>query len=518
MKKVIFSVMALSLLTSCSDNDVILEGNDQSPNEMAESFVIPVDSALSYLEGFLSDEIENPVSRSGKKRIVQSVTKVKYNLFCESRSSDDPENLVYVANFENGEGYAILAADSRIEEKVIAVTDNGSLSELELVKAADELKDERVIFEGYPTTGPGFFTVPEFGDEIFLNPNTVELYDATRDDTLVGNFSDDDEGAEDENGNPIKQPAEKSDISDDLFPASLCMTYAISSVDDSKQEHLKPTIDKDKEAPKEDIDPKENITGGGEPSYSKWTTTKTVGPILSKYSNWYQNTPFNDFYPKRRKYIIFGRQRHAPAGCFPLAIAKIMTHFEFPSEIRYKENKVNWKELKGYYYPYYVSDEWNRSAATLLRVVSMGCDCWYFYAGTFTWPKDATAYMRTIGYYNAHSYKYNFERVTEMIDNNSPLIIYSIPGWNIFKSHSWNIDGYKIKQREVTVYKEMHIETMNMVHCSFGWQYGHCNGYYASGVFKLNDKNVEFDSSSDKGRKTHYNNLLKIITYTKPVK
>lgn len=58
-------------------------------------------------------------------------------------------------------------------------------------------------------------------------------------------------------------------------------------------------------------------------------------------------------------------------------------------------------------------------------------------------------------------------------------------------------------------------ETCKMVHCDFGWE-GRCNGYYVSGVFKLNDSNIEHDPGSNYGGNTYYNNLLKVITYDKP--
>ena len=58
-------------------------------------------------------------------------------------------------------------------------------------------------------------------------------------------------------------------------------------------------------------------------------------------------------------------------------------------------------------------------------------------------------------------------------------------------------------------------ETCKMVHCDFGWG-GKCNGYYVSGVFKLNDSNIEHDPGTSYGGDTNYNNLLKVITYDKP--
>lgn len=112
-----------------------------------------------------------------------------------------------------------------------------------------------------------------------------------------------------------------------------------------------------------------------------------------------------------------------------------------------------------------------------------------------------------------------------MIDNGCPLIIYAIPGINIFKSHSWNIDGYKVKSRTVTtktyIGNTLNSETQTtntcrMVHCDFGWK-GLCNGYYVSGIFKLNSGDVEYDNPHLGTKDTKYNKHIRIITYGRPM-
>lgn len=134
--------------------------------------------------------------------------------------------------------------------------------------------------------------------------------------------------------------------------------------------------------------------------------------------------------------------------------------------------------------------------------------------------------MRFIGYDNAHSYSYSFPRVIEMIDKGCPLIIYGVPGINIFNSHAWNIDGYKVKVKTTTTRtyvgnslqnETTRTEPLQMVHCDFGWG-GPYNGYYVSGVFNSKDSRTEFDNSADAQRKQKkYNTLVKIITYNKPM-
>lgn len=522
MKKFLF-LLGISLLVSCQEKIDLLSEDISAPEMAIENpYSISVETALSNLDDFLSN-MDDVKTRSDNERKVVNILPIKYGSLATRASMNDIncENLLYVANFENEQGYAILAADDRIEEKVIAVTDKGILSDVTVYTAVELLNSERFILKEYPVNGPGFFTLPETGEELFMNPNTVLLYDEKENDTLVGNFSLDDIGAEDEEGNLVSSIPPMSVNGDygnfmntpEFLTSTLCVTYAINDILDyeSRLGGYTPFIDPNFEGSKNERK---------ETSFSSWKTTNHVNPILSKYVNWNQSSPFNDLYPYRRKAWLFGHKRKAPAGCFPLAISKILTHFEYPSRFTYNGYTVDWKEVQR---PF-SSSVGRKSAATLLKGISSACNSLYFYHGTFTFPGQATSFMRRIGMSNAHSHNYSFDRVENMVDKGCPLIIYSVPGINVFKSHSWNIDGYKIKEREVTTKTYVgnklkgtttKKETCKMVHCDFGWG-GSCNGYYVSGVFKLNDPNIEHDYNTSNNNSTHYNHLLKVITYDKP--
>ena len=502
-------IASLAILSSCEnkeDASLLLESEEVETN----SHVISVERALLSLQDFLDASQEEKTRTVMNDRKISDVFAVEYKTLTTravSAPNLDCKDLVYVANFEDNQGFAVLAADDRIADEVMAVTSDGSLSRETIYSAMEDIfSNERPVVEDFPLTGEGFFTVDEYPDEIFMNPNTVSLYDEKLGDDLVGNFSLDNTGAEDENGNPIltRSLCKNPDDHPGRIVSSLCLSYAIDRID--------------------------SYGGGGggsgsgstktETSTTAWSNVKVVAPILSKYVSWRQESPFNDLYPRRRRYLLFGHRKKAPAGCFPLAISKIMTHFEYPNSFTYNGYRVNWSALKNGY----TSTTGAQSAAALLRAVSAGCDSWYFYAGTFTFPGKATSYMKFAGYDNARSYNYKYSRVVGMLDKGCPLIVYAIPGINIFRSHSWNIDGYKIKAREIItkkyvggVLKEVinKPDTCEMVHCDFGWK-GLCNGYYVSGIFKLNSSDVEFDNPYDKGKNTKYNTLVKIVTYDKP--
>lgn len=512
MKKM-FYMMSFALITislfgvSCSSENMTEEMSCLDKDEKKSiSHAISMEQALMSLQFFLNDSTEDRTRSSIKDRKIKDVFAVKYETEATRGTlyeDLDCENLLYIANFEGEQGFAVLAADDRIKHEILAVTEEGTLSNEDMDSAMENLLcEERPIIEGYPLTGDGFFTVNDYPDEVFMNPNTVSLYDPDEDDSLVGNF---DETDDEDITRAMAANSTSIEGNRGRMVGAMCLAYTMEQII---------------------IDDDGRIGGGNSSSRTEvttaWSTEKIVYPLLGSYRSWNQSSPFNDFYPQKRKYLFFGKKRNAPAGCFPLAIAKIITHFERPNTFKYNGVAVNWNQLKTNLW----SEIGKKSAASLLRGISSGCSSWYFYAGTFTFPGRATSYMRFVGYNDAHSYNYSFPRVTEMIDKGCPLIIYGVPGINIFNSHAWNIDGYKIKVKTTTIKtyvgntlqrETTRTEPIHMVHCDFGWG-GPYNGYYVSGVFNSNDSRTEFDNNSyNQSKKKKYNTLVKIIKYDKPM-
>lgn len=497
-------ICGTSVVTSCSNEDIPDVVETEEKTEF-HPHAISMEEALLSLQKFLDDTSEEATTRAAARKI-GDVFAVKYEKVATraALSEDfDCENLLYVANFENERGFAVLAADDRIENEILAVTEKGSLSNKDMDSAMESLFcEERPVVKGYPLTGDGFFTVDEYPGELFMNPNTVSLYVPEENDTLVGNFDEtDDEDVT--RANPDSPEGLRG-----RMVGALCLAYTIDHI----------------------IDDDGRIIGGGggggsstrTETLESWATEKFTPSLLATYKYWKQSSPFNDLCPERRKFVLLGDKKKAAAGCFPLAISKIMTHFENPNRFTYNGYTVDWAQLK----TNFNSTVGLKSAAALLRGVGVSCDSWYFYQGTFTFPNKATSYMRFIGYNNAHSRNYSFSRVTEMIDKGCPLIIYGVPGINIFNSHAWNIDGYKVKVKTTTTRtyvgnslqnETTRTESLQMVHCDFGWE-GAYNGYYVSGVFDSRDSRTEFDSNAyNQSKKRKYNTLMKVITYDKPI-
>lgn len=128
---------ALLALWACSVDPSESDSPVGGPLSQSDGHRVPVASALAELQAVLED-IDGPQTRSGGPRSVGTVASVKASAGLPATRSGEMsgvEDLVYIANFENGKGYAILGADDRLAS-VIAVTEQGSLAPEEYAAVA----------------------------------------------------------------------------------------------------------------------------------------------------------------------------------------------------------------------------------------------------------------------------------------------------------------------------------------------------------------------------------------------
>ena len=100
----------------------------ENPPAAENPHAVPVEQALEEIDAPAED---GAATRSGGVRRVKSVTTVSPEALSpggtRSEATADVEDLLYIVNFENEAGYAILGADDRLEP-VYAVVDEGSLT------------------------------------------------------------------------------------------------------------------------------------------------------------------------------------------------------------------------------------------------------------------------------------------------------------------------------------------------------------------------------------------------------
>ncbi|WP_455584383.1 C10 family peptidase [Bacteroides sp.] len=157
----LFSLLAISLMTfSCTEE--LVEPNQSLPTPELETHEVSVETALSELNSVLLG-IDGSTTRSSPQRQIATISTVKAtDIISQTRSGETPniDKLVYIANFENNEGYAILAANDRLAP-VITITEKGNLTQKEFIAAAhNECNDSLVSpilsdVAAYVLSGPG---------------------------------------------------------------------------------------------------------------------------------------------------------------------------------------------------------------------------------------------------------------------------------------------------------------------------------------------------------------------------
>ena len=133
-KTLLFSVIAIFAMlftVSCTRDDSILTLDAQNHAIEKSDHSVSVENALKYLEGDLA-MIDPEETRATQPRIVKSVKHVPFkSVRSTTRAAADAPNdisdLLYLVEFEDGRGSAVLGADDRIEP-VLAVLDESVLT------------------------------------------------------------------------------------------------------------------------------------------------------------------------------------------------------------------------------------------------------------------------------------------------------------------------------------------------------------------------------------------------------
>ena len=139
MKRFLYVIFitVLSFLYACVNEDNN-PSPDNEPDFKAQSYTIPLQDALDDLE-----EILNAINEDGtatrtirEKRTIKDIDVVCSNSYSHSTRSSQIDSLLYIVNFDNDKGYALLEADKRAEG-VIALVDAGYLTADEFLSPPD---------------------------------------------------------------------------------------------------------------------------------------------------------------------------------------------------------------------------------------------------------------------------------------------------------------------------------------------------------------------------------------------
>lgn len=124
MKKIFIGLSLALMALSCAREDCISLSNNRE-NDKPSTFVTP-EMAIAEVENFLKD-----VSVESRAYVGKTISNIYATRDIEStRSGDtqDVEPFVYVVNFDNNQGYALVSGDTRMQP-ILAVVDKGSLAQ-----------------------------------------------------------------------------------------------------------------------------------------------------------------------------------------------------------------------------------------------------------------------------------------------------------------------------------------------------------------------------------------------------
>ncbi len=490
MKVKILYIVALFFLFSCSNDDTLnIEKikEKQTKVENKQDFTIPLEEAIQNLNNTL-DIIEqheqqnnNGLQRVAKRNREIANIEVIYDTpksiagsgGIMKAPSSMGDSLLYVVQFKDNQGGAILSADKRIDGTVLAITEFGNILE----KRKSNIDKIKKVY-------------PDF-----------HFYNKEYDDYYVGNM-----------------PEGFGNIALDM-----CKNYIETQFTRLKEDG---TI--------EDV-PNDFIYYSTE--VKPWEVTKKVSPMLTTLWHQRKPFNDNmEEYRSLKWWPIRIEWEKAPAGCVPVAVAQIMAYHEYPANFTCNGVKINWKGVKKISSVNDEGGATKMdeiAVANLLENIGAWCLTFYTSDFGFTLPIMAKKYMSELGYPNADRKNYYKTKVTiDMLNNGNPVFVAGISGWK--DGHAWVVDGYIKREREIQEVKNTKIpmtkkynkevvrtwsEAETLVHCNFGWG-GKCNGYYNSGIFNLKNGAVEKEwNEGDTGSyDRHYTWSFKTITYDNPNK
>lgn len=402
---------------------------------------IPLDEALSALDRFY--ESAGATTRGGYRSIARIDRISAADMFpAATRSDEIPEagDMLYVVNFSNDDGYAILGADSRLDT-VLIVGDTGNFA-LPLFGSPTSQLPVLPWRDSIPNHNP-------FPDP--LNPGR------DHDIRIMPGLTSDDLYCEEEDEYYIGAIGNICPV-DDLV---------IDLLIDYTQRHT--------------------IGVGGKVEYSGshgGGGAANIEPLLK--TKWGQQYPFN-FHVQY--YSTDGGK--CPIGCTTTAASQILVYLKnINLENKFNITKSSWVDFENFIdLDCLLPTVLEQDLAKFSLCVADGIGVHYNFLGkdgTFAMPVNVQRYLQRLGYNVQRKIGFNRNRQNQIVaslKNSRPVFIGALDA-KTYKNggHAWVIDGCKY-----------HPESNNYFnHCNFGWN-GKSNGWYYYKLFDSSDEGVELD-------------------------
>lgn len=241
---------------------------------------------------------------------------------------------------------------------------------------------------------------------------------------------------------------------------------------------------------------------------------ETVITSRSKYVKYWFEPQTYQYFNQRSPFNGHIKDGHL-AGCGPIAIATILSHYEKQAG----GSQINWKLLKEKYNssPRNIDDLQRESPELLFEMQRLVADTWLYAhilsTESFTMSSRANVanYLKRAGFNVAYQHKYDAKEVcTTLKEKHQPFILM---GWSKDeqgkKGHYWVVDGVaqqitkevgytKNKKDGTKTPGEWHIPGKYYIHCTWGWG-GHRNGWFNPQLINKNEGKQDLRSDHPQG-------------------
>ena len=452
MKKLLFaSLLGFGLFCSCTHK---LDVAPETPSFNGD-YTIPIETALSSLEGFLAS-YGDKLTKGSLKPEIDNWFPISNGV---ATKGIKPPQLIYAVNFKDKNGYALISADRRISTDLIAIIDSGEVTEKDFYPA-----DKNMVASDDDDLSPAEFKA--MVDSGVLAQNLRQIHQE-------------------------------------------CLRYA-----DTEVRMYSITIDESINVggiPTADIPPKVWTITKEVPMM-----LKTVWDQVGDKNVFNNNCPTVGIRKKVRApagcvciataQIIAYHEYPQELICDSMNIdySKLKSIYSFNDGVfdggLIKDTLDSRKMMSSFIY--------HISASCKTKYGKIFDKTW-----GFAWPSNAKRCLRKMGYNNVKlHWGYDEDKVLKSLENGCPIFISATS--KVINGHAWVIDGY-IKR----FYKQnpdSALKSQTLVHCNWGWG-GLCNGYFISGVFKPKDVTIS-DNLGTTESEDKYWSLINYITYDKPGK
>ena len=154
-------LLLFCMMTICACEAVSADSLLVQPQR--SSTTIPLSEAMASLDQMLEEMSISTKTSNNKSYSVSSVNPIGRSSFIQTKSStispNIPDTLMYLVNFDDNNGFAVLAGDSRLGERVYCITENGSIGADDFAKALKYLEGQALMTKSCEETDDSFVDI-----------------------------------------------------------------------------------------------------------------------------------------------------------------------------------------------------------------------------------------------------------------------------------------------------------------------------------------------------------------------